>query len=86
MSGKFINYAGPGLWANKSATSKQVRIAYYRQDDGSVRLGAESAYNMSRLPGTAVVSAEEFAERPTDAYNDLVEAKWALHKCGWRIR
>lgn len=52
-----------------------------------VAINAASARNMGQLKnvGTAWVSLSEFNERPQDAYDDIVEARWAFSKLGIEI-
>lgn len=81
----FIGYT-IGLEANRSPViGKMVKVEYSRNKDGSVKLNAVSGRDLSKMQGHAVLSAEQFANRPQDAYNDVKEAKWALRHCGWSL-
>lgn len=62
---------------------RMVKVEYTKIGNDMVRLSAVSGNNLSKIKGSAVITQEQFDERPQDAYNDVSEAKWALEKCGW---
>ena len=78
---QFIGYT-IGLEANRGyAVGKMVKIEYTR-DSESVRLKAVSGRNLSAVQGSAVISREQFENRPG---SDVEEARWALALCGWSL-
>lgn len=85
---KFLKYT-TGLMAthkDKPDTPPQlVKVAYYQRPDGLIRLSAESGHNMADLPYKKTISRADFDARPTHAYEDVVEARWALDQLGFEI-
>jgi len=81
---EFIGYT-VGLLASNEATSTLLKVEYTRGKDGSVLLCAVSGNTLAKAYGKCKVSAEEFADRPNDPYDNIKEARWALGKCGWTI-
>ena len=82
---KFIGYT-IGLEANRnSQIGKMVKVSFERDENGFIRLKAVSGRNLEAMKGHATVSAEQFQERPQDAYDGSVEARWALNQCGWTL-
>ena len=82
--GEFIGYT-VGLQASNGSVSKLVQVEYTRNADRSVGLKVVSSRNLAASKGFAKLTAEEFADRPQDACNNIAEARWALGKCGWSI-
>ena len=64
-----------------------VRIEAYRNADNSVTLKPVSGHNLAPINAVAhvKVSAEEWSDRPFNAYNDTREAIWALELCGFEV-
>lgn len=62
-----------------------IKIEAYRNADGSVTLKSISGHTLGDIPqaGHVQLSAEEWEGRPSDPYDDLMQTKWALEKCGW---
>lgn len=81
----FIGYT-VGLEANRAGVlGKMVKVEYSRNQDGGIKLTAVSGRDLSKMVGHAIISANEFADRPQDDYDSVVEARWALEKCGWSL-
>ena len=78
---KFIGYT-VGL-----ETSAGFAKAEYNSASDGVEITAVSARNLGRIKsaGTAVVSKDEFDNRPTDPYDSIAEARWAFEKLGVEI-
>ena len=74
-----------GLMASNGQASKLVKVEYTRNADRSVSLKVVSGRNQAFAEGKSKVTAEEFADRPNDPYNNIAEARWALGLCGWTI-
>lgn len=82
---KFIGYT-IGLEANKSdIIGKMVKASYERNEDGSVKIQATNGRTLGALPGIAIVTGEEFENRPFDFDDGAIEARWALNKTGWTL-
>lgn len=82
---KFIGYT-VGLECNGyTQIGKLVQVEYSRLSDESVLLQTVSARNLGKLVGSKVISADEFADRPSDPYDNIDEARWALNLCGWSL-
>ena len=80
---KFIGYT-IGLGANgHEQVGKMVKVEYSKLADGRVKLQATSGNNLSSMSGSKTISAQEFEGRPTDPYDQVGEARWALGLCGW---
>ena len=63
---------------------KLVKIEFTRLEGGVVELHAVSGNNRADMHTPRVfVSAEAWSDRPTDAYQDEPETKWAMRLCGW---
>lgn len=75
-----------GLMASGHGMRKLVKIEAEIYDSG-VSLRSVSANTLGRIAGAGTVrlSAEEWADRSTDPYDSVVEARWALERCGWEI-
>lgn len=79
---EFIGYTiGLECWVNDAI--KMVKCEYSRTDNG-VMIHAVSGNNLGRIGGGYCknISSEEFEARPVTAYDDTVEAIWALKKIG----
>lgn len=77
-----------GLDCNGHGMSgKLVHIEYVRNEDGTVTLNSVSARNLSRIDRvpSITISAEAFSDRPRDPYDSVIEARWALSRCGWTL-
>ena len=82
---KFIGYT-VGLECNKGEqVGKLVKVEYSRNSDHTVSLSAVSGRNHAKLPGAAVISAEQYEDRPSDPYDNIAEARWALAKVGYTL-
>ncbi len=78
----FIGYTvGLECWINDAI--KMVKCEYSRID-GGVMIHAVSGNNLGRIGGghSKNISQEAFEARPTDSYDDTVEAIWALKQIG----
>jgi hypothetical protein len=75
-----------GLECNKgNQIGKSVKIDYSQNDDGTINLQPVSGRNLSAMGKSQNISAAEFERRPQDAYDEIVEARWALQLCGWSL-
>ena len=84
---KFIGMTA-GLECNGNGfVGKMIRIEYQRNADGSVSLVSVSGNTLARYKNVkaVVITKDQFVNRPTDPYNNIEEAQWALHQCGWRL-
>lgn len=62
-----------------------LRVEFYRQVDGSVQLVAVNGHNLGPAGFVATVSAEAYEDRPSELYDDLVEARWAFRQFGMSL-
>ena len=62
---------------------ERVRVAYFRNADGTVTLQPETETFGRRLQGAQTIAFDQYAVRPFSVKDPLVEARWALLKCGW---
>lgn len=70
--------------ARRQMMAKMVKVEKNRRADGSVELSAVSGHNLGKFRGCkAIVSAEDYENRPFDAYDAAEEAVWALNLCGF---
>lgn len=79
---EFIGYTiGLECWINNAI--KMVKCEYSRTNNG-IMIHAVSGNNLGRIGGghCKTISSEEFETRPVNAYDDTVEAIWALKKIG----
>lgn len=75
-----------GLEANRGGfVGKMVKVDYTRLNKNQVRLDAVSGRNLEKMQGFKVISQDDFSSRPTDPYDSVAEAKWALNLCGWNL-
>lgn len=81
---EFIGYTA-GLNCRIGERVIMTKIEYSRTGSG-VRLQAVSGNNLARFSDrySTVISEEQYAERPLDPFDSLVEAKWALASVGVR--
>lgn len=84
MANVFMNYT-TGLLASKNGEAMLVKVEYSKNKDGGVTLQVVSGRNLEKTSGKKALSRQEFDDRPTDPYDSIVEAKWALAQCGWTI-
>lgn len=77
----FIGYTvGIECWIGN--TIKLVKCEYSRID-GGIMIHAVSGNNLGRIGGRSkIITQDAFENRPTDSYNDTVEAIWALKQIG----
>ena len=65
---------------------KLVCAEYLRNPDQTVTLMAASGRTGRQMPGWNVtLTAEQYENRPTDPYNNVPEARWALNLLGWSL-
>jgi len=82
---EFLNYT-VGLEANKGKKiGVMVKVEFRKLDDGKICLQPVSGRSLSKLNGTRIIEKSVFDMRPSDVYNKVPEAKWALNLCGWEL-
>ncbi len=64
---------------------KRVRIAYYRNENGTVTVQPKTARGAASLSGAQTIAADQYAVRPFNTRDPLVETRWALGLCGWHL-
>lgn len=72
-----------GLMANHPTFKRPTLVKVFMESsEEGVLLTVESAHTLSRLNwlGSVLITREEWENRPFDAYDNIVEARWAFEK------
>jgi hypothetical protein len=80
----FIGYTvGLTVSHENYRTGKLMKVEFSRDGD-LVTLKAVSGHNLEpmRAIKSIKIQRDEFADRPHDPYNNIVEARWAFEKLG----
>lgn len=64
---------------------KMIKVEYTRNPDRTVTLSAVSGRNGCKTNGGVTLSADQFSNRPSDPYDNIKEARWALNLVGWSL-
>ena len=72
-----------GLKCEKDGKAALIRVEYFRLSSGMVVLQPVSGRTLVPTGDPVAVSRIEFNDRPQDIFNDIVEAIWAMEKCGF---
>jgi hypothetical protein len=82
---KFIGYT-VGLECNgRGKVARFLKVEYSRANNGGVILSAVSGHDLSSANIRTVLTAEQFENRPTDPYDSIIEARWALKRLGFSL-
>lgn len=82
---KFVGYTAGLECDGHGIVGKLVKVEYSRLSDGRIKLQATSGRDLSAVAGSKVITQAEFEDRPSDPYDTILEARWALQLCGWTL-
>jgi hypothetical protein len=74
-----------GLKCEKGGKASIIRVEYFRLADGSVALQPVSGRTLVPTGAPVAVSRTDFNARPQDIFNFVIEARWAMEKCGYEL-